>query len=106
MRPFGELRKVGSMTTQTIAISSPQVNPKFATRQLIKILAVVCECGRTTHGAGIRKWKKCPACGAPIISTRWQRYRDSRPFLAVDRQIFDRYQSEGMEPRPEKGCTA
>jgi hypothetical protein len=58
-------------------VNSPNAGYKFATRRLIKIVAVVCECGRVSHGPGVKKWRKCPRCGAHIISSRHQRQRDS-----------------------------
>jgi hypothetical protein len=81
------------MATATIAFSSPQLNHKFAVRRHIKIIAVVCECGAVSHGSGVRKWKKCPRCGEPVITDKDQRYRDRHPWIksVVDKQLHERY---------------
>lgn len=82
----------------TIAIAVPAVNPvpkiRFAVRRFIKVVAVECECGKISHGPGVRKWKQCPRCVAPIISSKEQRYRDTHPYLDADQQIYDRNRSE------------
>jgi predicted RNA-binding Zn-ribbon protein involved in translation (DUF1610 family) len=64
------------MSSATVAVSIPQVKRKFAVRRQIKIVALVCECGATTHGPGVRKWKVCPSCGAFVIRSSEQRRRE------------------------------
>lgn len=80
---------------KTVVAPNPKVVHKFAVRRLIKIVAVVCECGTTSHGPGVRKWRKCPRCGAQVIGSKDQRYREAYPWLDRnnDQLLHDRYQS-------------
>jgi len=79
----------------TVPIAVPAVNLKFAVRKHIKIIAVICECGASSHGPGVKKWRECPRCGSPVIRAKDQGYRDRHPFLDVDRRMYDHYQSKG-----------
>lgn len=84
----------------------PAVNPrhKFATRRFIKIVAVVCECGRTTTGKGVTRWKHCPRCGAFVITSKEQRQRESFSYgyRLTDEVIHHRHQLSEVieEPKP------
>ena len=75
----------------TTAAAAPIRRRTFAVRRRIEILAVVCECGATSHGRGVRKWKKCPRCGAPIITSHEQRYRDAVYRFIDDEHIYQRH---------------
>jgi hypothetical protein len=92
------------MCTSSIVETQFEVNPvadppiipkpvhhKFAVRQHISILAVVCECGAVTHGRGLKKWTECPVCHAPVITSRDQRYRERHRYLTTDQFIYQRY---------------
>jgi hypothetical protein len=79
------------LATATVAIASPTVKRKFAVRRLIKIVAVVCECGATSHGPGVTNWKTCPQCGAYVIQSKEQRQRDRwYNSQRVDQEIYVR----------------
>ena len=92
------------MNSSTLSAPSPQVNVRhrFAHRQLIKIVAVICEkCGRKTTGKGITRWKCCPRCGATIITSKEQEQR-SRWYAtpADDEKIYQHHQLSELPEKP------
>ena len=99
------------MDTSIVAVSATQLKPKFAHRTLIpkKVVALKCDCGVITRGTGIMKWTHCPACHAPIITSKEQRHRNSGYFYMrqfIDLELHKKYENAENAVRPESSVIA